>query len=237
MKFLGLDSPAPEGAPKESGSSRKPPGRIDRPPAGLDPENPIPLNILAFRSITSILSFAQKEQPLRITMVPTINSSAHRQQLRILTALSNIAVTHHGVVAAMLKVDTETIQVILSAELGNEELIRGKQGSTPDEKPTVKKKALNFAEYCFASNTRRDNENKPRRAVLSIPLIDPVTNGAAAANAASNATPNAAPNTNPNAASNTNPNVASNATPNVASNAASNAGSVRELAVYLEMCW
>ena len=138
---LGLGSPLPEPPPppvaktQESGRSKKPP-KSRRTPRRPIPENTVPRRISGYRSITTMLSFVQREDSAKPTPAPPIVKE-NRPRLRILNALANLAVYEHGAVSVMLKeppTPEGSTEVIFSASSQDRELIfKSEQGSEAED--------------------------------------------------------------------------------------------------------
>jgi hypothetical protein len=80
-----------------SGSSQKPPGDHALIINSSGPE--IPRNILAFRTITTLLRFIQQDKLLEVTDPDTKTSDDDLRRLSILNALATVAITHQEIVA------------------------------------------------------------------------------------------------------------------------------------------
>jgi hypothetical protein len=85
-----------------SGSSRKPPGdhalTINSSCSSQTPPE-IPRNIIAFRTITTLLRFIQQDKLLEVTDPNTKTSDDDLRRLSILNALATVAITHQEIVA------------------------------------------------------------------------------------------------------------------------------------------
>ena len=84
-------------------------------PHSISISNDIPRNILAFRTITTILSLIQQERPFKVShssATPEGLSKVDRQLLKILNAVSNLAVANYDVTAVTTKSSPETLEVI-----------------------------------------------------------------------------------------------------------------------------
>jgi hypothetical protein len=91
-----------------------------------EPPKEIPTNILAFRTITNLLSLIQQERAFQILEVKSLDAG-HRQQLKILNALSTVAVIEHEVVAAVnnsnfgtFDLNSNTLELIACVEESND---------------------------------------------------------------------------------------------------------------------
>lgn len=94
----------------EGGSSNPP----NNPPvANSTPKSPdgIPMNILAFRTITTLLAKIQQEKPL-IYSNNEDREGENKYTLWISNAFANLALTDHGTVALSTKICPDELQVI-----------------------------------------------------------------------------------------------------------------------------
>ena len=89
----------------------------DTPPGTPLPTSPpkdIPRNILAFRTITKLLSHIQQEQAFQVSWEnppPAVND-----ELRLSTAFATIAVIDHEIVAVVTKHTYEKIELVLTPQ-------------------------------------------------------------------------------------------------------------------------
>lgn len=149
---------------------------------------PIPDNILAFRTITSILSQIQQEMPFTVSNPKQgMLSREERYQLRLLNAFSIMAVIDHQIVAAILKRNlSDRQEVILSV---NSSLNRVRLTHKPQPPPppttlvsqmaglyeTASRQVSLFVErLTLVQNNRRDDKNDASRTPFSIPTIPDV---------------------------------------------------------------
>lgn len=78
------------------------------PPQPPIPKTPIPQEILAFRTITKLLSLVQQERA--IEAIETIPQDDQRErELQIINALATVAVTNHQVVAVANNLDSSLL--------------------------------------------------------------------------------------------------------------------------------
>ena len=81
------------------------------------PPNDIPRNILAFRTITTMLHHIQQERPFKISdsNIP----DEHSQELKLSNALATVAVADHNVVAVAMVHSAEGLKVIACTQWSN----------------------------------------------------------------------------------------------------------------------
>ena len=80
----------------------------------------IPRNILAFRTITTLLSQIQREQPFQIPKSDTVQLNREElRELRITNAFSTIAVIDNETVAIVINRESETLEVVASIQSPN----------------------------------------------------------------------------------------------------------------------
>lgn len=99
------------------------------PPPPLDS---IPRNILAFRTITQLLSYIQQDQAFRITEPPLEALKDQRLELKLTSAFSTVAVIEHEVVAVVTKRLPTSLQVVACVQPSDVEPLP----ITPSEPPS-----------------------------------------------------------------------------------------------------
>jgi hypothetical protein len=92
-------------------------------PSHISPSKDIlPRNILAFRTITTLLALIQQERPFKVSDESVMEmDQLERQELKISSAFSNLAVTDNDIVAVVTKSSPETLAVIVCTRLSNHE--------------------------------------------------------------------------------------------------------------------
>jgi len=107
----------------------------------------IPRNILAFRTITKLLSHIQQEQAFQVSWDNP--PYPHNEELKISTAFATIAVIHHEIVAVVTKQTYERIHVVLAPQTPIED--------SSTKPPSLLKRGL---EFFVAKNPRpKDPQN------------------------------------------------------------------------------
>jgi hypothetical protein len=123
------------------------------PPSGYDlPPSTEPVNILAFRTITMLLSWLQQTQVIKVSKEKFITDPTERQKLKILNALSTIIVVNNNVVAVVAKSNPDIpvskgLEVIACARLPDEGLIA----------PQTPNIVGQFWQFLLTKNPRRDD--------------------------------------------------------------------------------
>src|SRR5271156_2419203 len=74
--------------------------------------NDIPRNILAFRTITTILAHIQQERPFKFSLNNSKISGAQQRELKISNAFANLAITNYDVVAVTTVQSPDELNVI-----------------------------------------------------------------------------------------------------------------------------
>ena len=145
-----------------------------------DPAMPIPRDILAYRTITTLYSKIQQES-FRYTDTPKIKSIIRRRQLRVLNALANVAVAEHAVVAVMLngqRVEyNEVIFTIGSAESGGQLTERLQDQAENDSGIGESEVEENTEAPGFFTQMRRYWDGEPEVVVVQNPRKDDLVNG------------------------------------------------------------
>ena len=100
QNFNKSDSPPEPSRDTTAGIARNP------------PLNGIPRNILAFRTITKLLSLIQQERVFEVSYSRGILLPEDRLELKLTNAFSTLAVIEHEVVAVVTKHTRELLQVI-----------------------------------------------------------------------------------------------------------------------------
>jgi hypothetical protein len=94
--------------PNNNNPSRDTPPTV---PLLTSPSQEIPRNILAFRTITKLLSQIQQEREFQVLYTEPTLSSKDRLELRLSNAFSTVAVIEHEVIAVVTKPTRESLQV------------------------------------------------------------------------------------------------------------------------------
>jgi len=136
--------------PKERDSLPKPSRDTTASIAQNPPLNDIPRNILAFRTITKLLSLIQQERAFRA--LQTTAKGNQRLQLKLTNALSTLAVIEHEVVAVVNNLNCGMLDLIAYVEPSNKN-----PRTTPSESSTRHWKVLFSQNYRF----RDPNLNSP----------------------------------------------------------------------------
>jgi hypothetical protein len=85
--------------------------KSNRPP---QPSRDIPRNILAFRTITKLLSLIQQERAFQALQPRSADN--RRLELKLTNALATVAVINHEVVAVVNNLDSDKLDLIVSVE-------------------------------------------------------------------------------------------------------------------------
>ncbi|KAF8804889.1 hypothetical protein BYT27DRAFT_7213579 [Phlegmacium glaucopus] len=89
-------------------------------PLPTSPLKDIPRNILAFRTITKLLSQIQQERAFEV-YTPAILSPEDRLELKLSNAFSTLAVIEHEVVAIVTKRTAVTLKIVASTQTSTNE--------------------------------------------------------------------------------------------------------------------
>ena len=84
-------------------------------PLPTSPPKDIPRNILAFHTITKLLSHIQQEQPFQVSWDKP--PPADKEELSLSTAFATITVIDHEIVAVVTKHDHDKVEVVLSLQI------------------------------------------------------------------------------------------------------------------------
>jgi hypothetical protein len=125
----------------------------------------IPHNILAFRTITTLLGQIQQEKPPTFADIGT-KSTAEKDELRLSTAFANLANTDLEVIAIATSNSVDGIEVIVSTSQDND-------GLTKICSPPIKITDLIW-KMIFSSNARRDDttaETGHHYPLIALPAI------------------------------------------------------------------
>jgi len=157
--ITGDDSETLAGNLGFGGNSSIPPTHTDTPtdnPANNAPNSPhgLPKNILAFRTITTLLARIQQENPLAQTYTELDNLAvvdSDKETLRISTAFANLAVTKNSIVAVATHLSAKDLQVVVCANFDddNEHLLNRTTSSKID--------TGGFWRFLISANPRRDD--------------------------------------------------------------------------------
>jgi hypothetical protein len=118
------------------------------------PPGGIPKNVLAFRTITTLLARIQQEKPLEYSNIDTrAFSDADARELRLSTAFANVANTEHDVIAIATNHSLDKLEVIASTNRDNN-----------DELPVIDRlpstsMISDVWKLLFSSNPRSDDKN------------------------------------------------------------------------------
>ena len=121
--------------------------------------NDIPRNILAFRTITTMLGLIQQERPFKISDLKI--PAEHDRELKITSALANVAVAQHEIVAVATVHSAEELEVIACTQSSSDK-------PSPSQSAIVRQPPR--WRFLFTKNPRRDEayilENCPRTVVV-----------------------------------------------------------------------
>ena len=117
------------------------------------PPGGIPKNVLAFRTITTLLARIQQEKPLEYSNIDTrAFSDANARELRLSTAFANVANTEHDVIAIATNLSLDNkLEVIASTNRDNNDELIDRLPSTSMISDVWK--------LLFSSNPRSDDKN------------------------------------------------------------------------------
>lgn len=144
--FLVIKRTASQLFAGKTGDSRDTPTSIPRNP----PLEPIPKNILAFRTITHLLSAIQQNREFQATAPSAQPDVNQRQELKLTNAFSTVAVIEREIVAVVTKrasAKLEVVATIQPSDVGNP--------PTPSVPPSNYKKTI--LDFIFTQNPRRDD--------------------------------------------------------------------------------
>jgi hypothetical protein len=135
-------------------------------PLPTSPPDGVPRNILAFRTITKLLSLIQQEQAFQVNWE---NSLANDQELALSTAFATIAVIDHEIVAVLTKITYEEIEVVCAAQtsIGDTSI-----EATPIEDRSIKSALMRSFAFIVAKNTRKDEPPIPQTGGPTISRVD-----------------------------------------------------------------
>src|SRR5277367_2334924 len=111
--------------------------------------NDIPRNILAFRTITTMLARIQQERPFKFSLNNSKISGAQQRELKISNAFANLAVTDYDVVAVATVQSPDELNIVACSSDSSDE-------SPPSPSPSGLSRCLNFF---FAKNPRNDESD------------------------------------------------------------------------------
>jgi hypothetical protein len=112
--------------------------------------------ILAFRTITSILSMIQQERPFKVSNeLPTNLNPQDRQELKISNAVCNLAIVDNDITAVVTKRCDESLAVIACTHLPRHE------SSFISSQPPLKIAMARLWELLITKNFRRDDPKSP----------------------------------------------------------------------------
>ena len=135
-------------------------------PLPTSPPDGVPRNILAFCTITKLLSLIQQEQAFQVNWE---NSLANDQELALSTAFATIAVIDHEIVAVLTKITYEEIEVVCAAQtsIGDTSI-----EATPIEDRSIKSALMRSFAFIVAKNTRKDEPPIPQTGGPTISCVD-----------------------------------------------------------------
>jgi hypothetical protein len=107
----------------------------------------IPENILAFRTITTLLHAIQQHKPFKL--MQDVNS---QRELRLYTAFSTVAVIEHEVVAVVAKRIPEILEVIVCPTTSPDQ-----HQQVATQSPASNSIFSNFSNFLFVKNPRRND--------------------------------------------------------------------------------
>jgi hypothetical protein len=116
--------------------------------------NDIPRNILAFRTITTILARIQQEQPFNFSLKDSEILQAQQQELNISNALANLAVADHDIVAVATVQSPEELNVVVCSHSDSIDQ------SPPSPSPNASSRFWNLSDWklIFSRNPRNDDD-------------------------------------------------------------------------------
>ncbi|KAJ3517712.1 hypothetical protein NLJ89_g341 [Agrocybe chaxingu] len=138
-----------------------PPNPSRRGPDSIAQNSPsgyIPRNILAFRTITKLLSMIQKEPGLPVEDVK-LKGNVQRLQLKLTSAFSTLAVIEHEIVAVAHSIDSETLGLIACVPSNDQNPVSSEPLSSRF-----------WLKFCVTQNFRH-SDREPTDPVLPEPTI------------------------------------------------------------------
>jgi hypothetical protein len=116
--------------------------------------NDIPRDILAFRTITTILARIQQERPFKISLTDSEILPAQQKELKISNALANLAVANHDVVAVATVQSPEELNVVACPRSDSVDQ------SPPSPSPNASSRFWNLSDWklIFSRNPRNDDD-------------------------------------------------------------------------------
>lgn len=109
----------------------------------------LPENVLAFRTITTLLAGVQQEKPAIFDDLNYKNVNPQEvKELRISTAFANLSNTRVDVIAIATSISVEKLEVVVSAHNDNDKSI---------DHPAPSSKITDFLKFIFSSNSRTDD--------------------------------------------------------------------------------
>jgi len=113
--------------------------------------NDIPRNILAFRTITTMLAHIQQERPFKFSLNNSKISGAQQRELKISNAFANLAVTDYDVVAVATVQSPDELNIVACSSDSSDE-------SPPSPSPSGPSPSR-FWKFIFSKNPRDDESN------------------------------------------------------------------------------
>jgi hypothetical protein len=109
----GVQAQHLQGIPNNNDPSHNTPPSI---PLSASPSKDILTNILAFRTITKLLSQIQQKQAFRVSSPEKLSTPEEHLELRLSNAFSTIAVIEHEVIAVITKHTEDALKVICTTQ-------------------------------------------------------------------------------------------------------------------------
>jgi hypothetical protein len=128
------------------------------------PQTDIPENILAFRTITTLLERIQQHKPFKLLQN---EQEDPEQDLKLATAFSTVAVIQHEIVAVVANRMPETLKVIVTSNT-----------ISPDQNQQVIPQSIfpDLSSFLFVKNFRKDDLKSAefQKTLNSDPVIHPL---------------------------------------------------------------
>ena len=112
----------------------------------------IPRNILAFRTITTMLASIQQGRPFKFSLNDSKLSAAQQQELKISNALANLAIADHEVVAVATAHAEELSVIACSPSESNDK--------SPLSKPLLAPLSDSWLKFIISKNPRKDDKRE-----------------------------------------------------------------------------
>jgi hypothetical protein len=121
----------------------------------------IPRNILAFRTITTMLASIQQGQPFKFSLNDSKLSAAQQQELKISNALANLAIADHEIVAVATAQRAEELSVFACSPSESND-------KSPPPKPLLAPQPDSWLKFIVSKNPRKDDKREDSK---DYPLI------------------------------------------------------------------